>query len=552
MNTLGNFYRTLSFLYLLLFVPANSADSSPKSPSSSSPNLRIGAIDYGPATDDIGLSQAVAKIMVNPFSPQFKVLTDDYRKMYENVRCVDAPAIKKGPARGGFEDCKRSCSGDSQCEFIAYYRERKWCESFADCAKQEPDGDNIIAVWKRLSYCDVAHEAYMRQIPTFFPDGVIRASQPDPNFHCKCTSSIWMFCAIFAHENTEEWSILTDKLDRRDEEKMKPFFILGTLKDDQQEDDRPIIFRGAKVHSTSINAEIEVKPSTRCFHINKCIRGSKGGVCGFTKKHFSSGDPVYVDKKRKGDIEIRGIPIPCYSLVGVRMGEFELNLFSLYIVFDDKDMATGICDPGTSLYKNQPTDASDLYSPEASSSSPSSLPQAQFGPAGSPDSPSRKKKNKKKKGKSELNPGPASSPVSEGGELYSITPEAGSPSSLPDMAFGPASSPESSSGSKKSKKKKGKSKLAVPGGPSSPTTSDTGMSASQSMPLMATATSPESPSKIDLSDSTIEERVAASVQGQFRRYYMFVPLLIMFTCCLFTSFSTSSHDQDVYIEFLQL
>ena len=48
------------------------------------------------------------------------------------------------------------------------------------------------------------------------------------------------------------------------------------------------------------------------------------------------------------------------------------------------------------------------------------------------------------------------------------------------------------------KKKKGKSKLAVPGGPSSPTTSDTGMSASQSMPLMATATSPESPSKIDL------------------------------------------------------
>merc|ERR1712048_1471723 len=113
--------------------------------------------------------------------------------------------------------------------------------------------------------------------------------------------------------------------------------------------------------------------------------------------------------------------IPCYSLVGVRMGEFELNLFSLYIVFDDKDMATGICDPGTSLYKNQPTDATDLYSPE-SSSSPSSLPQAQFGAAGSPDSPSRKKKIKKKKGKSELGPGPASSSASE---ASSPLPEAG-------------------------------------------------------------------------------------------------------------------------------
>ena len=158
-------------------------------------------------------------------------------------------------------------------------------------------------------------------------------------------------------------------------------------------------------------------------------------------------------------------------------------------------MATGICDPGTSLYKNQPTDATDLYSPEASSSSPSSLPQAQFGPAGSPDSPSRKKKSKKKKGKSELGPGPASSSASE---ASSPLPDAGSPSSLPDMAFGPAGSPESSSSSKKSKKKKGKSKLAVPGGASSPTSSDTGMSASQSMPLMATATSPESPSKIDL------------------------------------------------------
>jgi len=532
----------MNTLFLLHLVQVHSAGSS----SQNSPStMRIGAIDYG---DDLGLSRAVAQIMVNPFSPKFKVMTNDFKKIYENVRCADEPPLKKGPSRGGFEDCKRSCLGDPQCEFIVYYRERKWCESYANCAtQQELDGDNVSSVWKRLSYCDVALDIYMREIPSFFPDGLIRASQPDPNLHCKCTSSIWMFCAIFARENTREWDILTTKLDRRDEENMKPFFILGTLKEGQTEDDRPIVYRGTKIHSTSINAEIEVKPTTKCFHINKCIRGSIDGVCGFTKKHFSSGDPVYVDKKRKGDIEIRGIPIPCYSLVGVRMADFELNLFSLYIVFDDKDMATGICDPGTSLYKNQPTDASDLFPPEPSSSSPSSLP---FGSAGSPDSPSRSKKSKKKKGKSELTPGAASSPASEGSELYSISPDESSPSSLPQLQVGPAGSPESSSASKKSKKKKGKSKL---GGVSSPaSSSDPGISAPQTTPLMGTATSPESPPKTDLSDLTIEERVAESIHYPFRPSYALLPLLIVFTLYLYTSFSTSSHGQDVYIEFLHL
>jgi len=277
--------------------------------------------------------------------------TDHLRKVYENVRCVDSLPLTKGLASNvGLDECRQNCIGSDLCEYFAFWPLQNWCETYESCFYQESDGENTINVFKRMSHCDVANQIYMKLIPRQFPTAMVKADVPNPNFHCQCISKAWMFCVIFAAPGTAEHAAVQKKFDRYDAEKMKPFVLWPSRT--RTVEQQPIIFRqGPK----SVNAEIEVWPPGKCFHVSKCVRGTPGRHCPFSGRPFKSGDPVYVLKSAMTDIE-KGTPVSCYSMAGFRDGMRGRPIYGLnhaiYLVFDDADMATGICAEGISKFKN--------------------------------------------------------------------------------------------------------------------------------------------------------------------------------------------------------
>jgi len=277
-------------------------------------------------------------------------VTDNVRKIYENVRCVDGYPLTKGLVEGGLEECKKECLDDPECVFYAFWLEKNYCETYDSCYHLESDGDNVIHVFKRMSHCDVAQAVYSRMIPKYFPAGTLKIDPPNPNLYCKCISRAWMFCVIYVAPGTGEYNAVTAKLNRKDPEKMKPFESLPSRT--RPPEQRPIIFRQAR---SSIIAEIETWPPGKCFHVSKCTRGTPGKGCPFTGKPFKSGDPVYVLRGAMAEIE-RGTPVSCYSMMGFRDGyrekpEIEVN-YAIYLIFDDADMQAGYCAEGISKFKN--------------------------------------------------------------------------------------------------------------------------------------------------------------------------------------------------------
>jgi len=277
-------------------------------------------------------------------------VTDNVRKIYENVRCVDGYPLTKGLVEGGLDECKTKCLEDTECVFYAFWLQKNYCETYVSCHHVESDGDNAIHVFKRMSHCDVAQEVYSRMIPKYFPQGTLKIDPPNPNMYCKCISRAWMFCVIYIAPGTSEYNAVTAKLNRKDPEKMKPFETLPSRT--RPPERRPIIYRQAR---SSIIAEIETWPPGKCFHVSKCTRGTPGKGCPFTGKPFKSGDPVYVLKGAMAEIE-RGTPVSCYSMMGFRDGyrekpEIEKN-YAVYLIFDDADMQAGYCAEGISKFKN--------------------------------------------------------------------------------------------------------------------------------------------------------------------------------------------------------
>jgi len=292
-----------------------------------------------------------------------------FDKIYDDVRCDDKP-LSKGVIRDSlnpFGDCRQLCIDDNYCVFFAFWRKRNYCETYATCTSQSPDGKAAISVYQRLTECEaeIKHgvKGYVRTMSSSFPDDMVRWNPPNKNFHCQCTTRSWMICVIFISPETPEDKAVRTKLNRQNIPGMKPFFVQPTLIDPSK---APICFDDtAGTGHTKVHAELELAEPSFCIHISFCEGATQDAVCPVRQTPFESGDPVYILRSDKEVIE-SGKAVKCVSVPGLRQcsmtessiqnggfpdpwGREEGKLFLakrdyyMYWIFDDAAHESGIC-----------------------------------------------------------------------------------------------------------------------------------------------------------------------------------------------------------------
>jgi len=301
-----------------------------------------------------------------------------YKSVHENVRCTGSKVLTKGKVKTASE-CQAKCTHNQQCNYYAFWKVRKYCETYDSCKTFAPDGNNLITVYKKLTECEIASETYLPAIVSSFPDDAVRNDPPGKNIACKCITNRMMVCGIFIDPGSRRWDIVEARLDRNQPiEKLIPFLQIPSPTGDR----RPQIayippeaaedWNKSSGKKTPIGAEINVLPLTHCIKLEICTEGtpampmwkSEKGWCPFLVEPFRSGDPVYILNSQVSDV-IAGTPMPCIAASGMRTWSVLNNAvpfpdpfgrergrhmllhedYTMFFIFDDTDMATGLCSP---------------------------------------------------------------------------------------------------------------------------------------------------------------------------------------------------------------
>jgi len=310
-------------------------------------------------------------VWINPglaVSIERKVFTHDaFDRVAEDVQCENAELVMNKRSMN-FLDCKQRCIQSESCSHFAYWNKEKKCEAYVDCPSVGPDEDKKIQLWMRYTTCDLAISyAYLRLLEQAFTKGtVVITSEKDKNMQCSCMTAQWMICAIFIDLDSEDGrqqyiaKQVMEKLNRDDPRALRPFAIMPS---DLKHVIPPIVYRGAFENDDLIYSEIMTVPTSRCLHLNICIMGTPGGICPLLGTAMGSGEAVYILKSEE-KIVASGKPVVCLSAAGVRItatadmdnmgfidplgreGGRRLFLkddYEIYFLFDDEDLATGIC-----------------------------------------------------------------------------------------------------------------------------------------------------------------------------------------------------------------
>jgi len=305
---------------------------------------------------------------------QAKTESVDFAPAYQNVRCDD-DKISKGKVRNVVE-CKQQCIMDKDCNYFAFWKDRKWCETYNRCTSFSPDRDNIITVYRRLNECEVSYEAYMPKIAEqFIGDSVIAKGPPRKNLHCKCTTKSWMICAIFVKAGSQQESIVRARLDpyTQSTEDFEPFVVMASPSNQYS----PICYVAPLPIQTvggvkALAAEMAVitNGDMMCIDLQMCKEGTPGheewktpkGIDPIQGEPFRSGDPVYILNTDIPEMQ-SGALVPCLKVAGLRaysMGNegkgfidpfYRRNRetllvrkdYTIFFAFDETDRASNIC-----------------------------------------------------------------------------------------------------------------------------------------------------------------------------------------------------------------
>jgi len=308
-----------------------------------------------------------------------------FQLRYENVRCMDEDnrvtkkRLSKGKSKGA-TDCQSRCTTDEQCNFYAFWKIKKYCETYQSCFFTAPDGNNIITVYKKLNECDLMFRKYQVDIAKEFNFDTVHFEGPRRNMACTCTTVRWMTCAIFISdkETTVESATVRMRLDpSRGADMLAPFEVVGSSSGGVHNNivyvDRkqPILIDVDGSRRPPFGAEMHILEYNRCLNVDLCLEGTPGvptwdtkqGFCPMLKEPFRSGDPVYILKSQIEDAE-SGKPIRCMSSSGIRTWSILHNGnpfqdpfliappnatfllvrdFELYWLFDSATLESGIC-----------------------------------------------------------------------------------------------------------------------------------------------------------------------------------------------------------------
>jgi len=306
-------------------------------------------------------------------------LSDQFETIYYDVRCAPTliRALSSEPV-SSLTECKRKCTSNPKCGFIAYWK-KGWCETYFNCDATTDKDDKErplknVQVLKRLTRCEAdigisSDGRYMKAISNAFPDGIVRLQSPKRNINCVCVTDRWAICGIFVREGTEEANAVMQKLNPSRPE--PPFCLLASLIVFSIDDQNICQEQSAAPMRQRVFAEMEVMSSFACIHVTICTDGTPNAACPVTKKLFKPGDPVYIlndDIERMNKREA----VPCISKqgmmkLGMTMADqgsrssvsyrpFEDPLgrrsgdrlwarkdYTLFWIFDEAFLDTGIC-----------------------------------------------------------------------------------------------------------------------------------------------------------------------------------------------------------------
>jgi len=251
-------------------------------------------------------------------------LSDQFETIYYDVRCAPTliRALSSEPV-SSLTECKRKCSSNPKCGFIAYWK-KGWCETYFNCDATTNIDDKgrplkNVQVLKRLTRCEAdigisSDGRYMKAISSAFPDGIVRLQSPRRNINCVCVTDRWAICGIFVMEGTEEANAVMQKLNPTRPE--PPFCLLASLIVFSIDDESICQDQNAAPMRQRVFAEMEVMSSFACIHVTICTDGTPNAACPVTKKPFKPGDPVYIlndDIERMNNLEA----VPCISKKGM-------------------------------------------------------------------------------------------------------------------------------------------------------------------------------------------------------------------------------------------
>jgi len=376
------------------------------------------------------------------------ILSDStFEKIGQDVRCGDEALIPRVTV-STMSQCKASCVEHTNCRYFAFWQKKKLCEIYAYCASQEPDNGHSISLYERLSLCQSElsksgmSNPFTAMVGNFLPLGTVRFEGPRRNMHCYCATSIWMVCSIIVNPESTEERIVRERLDRsRSEEALRPFYsIPSKLLDPEDYTICYDIFVDVP-RNLRIWNEIQVVKSTNCIRINSCLQGTPSGICPITKQPFQPGEAVFILKEDVPNASL-GIPIPCYSFLGMRtimanhiveeQGYFHDQLmregvrpmresdYALYAIVSDAQASEGLCQvPATHVMGPVPEERTHIFQPNLLVAS-----QSLQGP-----STGGKRKSKKKKKASAAGAASSSRGVSPGAPSSSSGVSPAEPSS---------------------------------------------------------------------------------------------------------------------------
>jgi len=305
---------------------------------------------------------------------QPKVDSVDFAPAYQNVRCDD-DKLAKGKV-GSIVTCKQQCIQDKDCNYFAFWKDRKWCETYNRCTSFSQDRDNIITVYRRLNECEVSYEAYMPKIAEQFAgDSVVAKGSPKKNLHCRCTTKSWMICAVFVKAGTQQEIIVRTRLDpyTQSTEDFEPFVVMASPSNQY----RPICYIAPLPIQTAggvkaLAGEIAVITNGKamCIDLRICTEGTPQhdewktpkGIDPIQGEPFRSGDPVYILNEDIPKLS-KDTPVPCLKIAGLRaysMGNDGKGFtdpfyrrkghvllarrdYTIYFAFDETDRASNIC-----------------------------------------------------------------------------------------------------------------------------------------------------------------------------------------------------------------
>jgi len=310
-----------------------------------------------------------------------------FERLHDDVYCKDG-GTNRLFARTNIQmkDCKAECSDNDACKYFAFWIKSKKCEGYETCEIQASDGKNKIAVYVKVSPCEMLLPSYVDSMVTQFKPHTLRplhlpfewqkslvprSAYPNPNFFCKCIGTIWMICPIFLPNSGEDFDAVGLKLDVTDLEKMKPFFLLNTDLNQYGGESAFLAFLEPPPRTI---AEIEIidhlmygnEEVAGCIQMHQCAEGTPNGREPITGRLFKSGDAVWILLRDYPKVQM-GRPVGCISAKGIRtwvlressqreggfidpLGRVDpsqpLTLdehFVMLIVFDRDALLTGIC-----------------------------------------------------------------------------------------------------------------------------------------------------------------------------------------------------------------